>query len=183
MTEADAPRDLESLIGLHSRGAPLKYLYFWGHTPTPSGNHVFSQWFPHPFDHEGVTYPTAEHAMMAAKARLFGDEEALRRVLAAGHPGRAKAAGREVAGFSEQVWAAHRFELVAAANVAKFASSPALRAHLLGTGSRVLVEASPLDRIWGIGLAADDPRAADPARWRGPNLLGFALMHARAALS
>ena len=61
----------------------------------------------------------------------------------------------------------------------KFGQHPALREFLLGTGDRVLVEASPMDRVWGIGLAADDERAADPARWRGLNLLGFALMEAR----
>ncbi|GAA3480637.1 hypothetical protein GCM10018966_051670 [Streptomyces yanii] len=64
----------------------------------------------------------------------------------------------------------------------KFGQDAGLRAFLLNTGDRVLVEASPLDRIWGIGMAADDPRAEDPARWRGLNLLGFALMEARTRL-
>ncbi len=66
--------------------------------------------------------------------------------------------------------------------MAKFDQHPALRAYLLGTGERVLVEASPLDRVWGIGLAADHPHAVDPARWRGLSLLGFALMQTRAIL-
>jgi ribA/ribD-fused uncharacterized protein len=69
-----------------------------------------------------------------------------------------------------------------AGNVAKFGQHDDLRAFLLGTGSRVLVEASPGDRIWGIGLTEADPRAADPRSWRGLNLLGFALMEARAQL-
>jgi hypothetical protein len=69
-----------------------------------------------------------------------------------------------------------------AGNTAKFGQHPQLREYLLGTRGRVLVEASPLDRVWGIGLAADDPRAVHPSQWRGLNLLGFALMDARAAL-
>jgi ribA/ribD-fused uncharacterized protein len=74
-------------------------------------------------------------------------------------------------------WRAHR-----SAPAPWFGQHPPLRGDLLGSGSRVLVEASPMDRIWGIELAADDERAADPARWRGLNLLGFALMEARQRL-
>jgi ribA/ribD-fused uncharacterized protein len=129
-----------------------------------------------------VTYRSAEHWMMAGKARLFGDGQMWERVVAARHPREAKEAGRRVRGFDEAVWAAERFALVVAGNVAKFGQDAALRGFLLGTGARVLVEASPLDRVWGIGLAADDPRAQDPASWRGLNLLGFALMEARARL-
>ncbi len=86
-------------------------------------------------------------------------------------------------GFDEGTWTARRWDLVVEGNVAKFGQDPALAAYLLGTGSRVLVEASPRDRVWGIGLAAGDERAADPARWRGLNLLGFALMEARRRLA
>ena len=85
-------------------------------------------------------------------------------------------------GFDDAVWQRERYGIVVEGSVHKFASDPALRAYLLCTGDRVLVEASPLDRIWGIGLAADDERALDPARWRGLNLLGFALMEARERL-
>ena len=121
--------------------------------------------------------------MMAAKARLSGDADAAERILAAPHPGAAKALGRQVRRFDEQRWAEHRFDVVVAGNLAKFAQHPELRDFLAGTGSRVLVEASPLDRVWGIGLAADDERAASPERWPGLNLLGFALMEVRHQLS
>lgn len=80
------------------------------------------------------------------------------------------------------MWARERFGIVVEGSVHKFSSDQALLGYLLGTAGRVLVEASPLDRVWGIGLAADDPRAHDPARWRGDNLLGFALMEARERL-
>ncbi|MBB1253501.1 NADAR family protein [Streptomyces alkaliterrae] len=163
-----------------------KYLYFWGHRP-PAGGGVgpgcLSQWWPSPFTVEGVRYATAEHWMMARKAELFDDREAFAAVLSAASPGAAKAAGRRVRGFTEERWAEHRFEVVVEGSVHKFGQHRDLRAFLLGTGCRVLVEASPLDRVWGIGLAADDERAADPARWLGLNLLGEALMVARSRLA
>ncbi len=131
----------------------------------------------------GETYATAEHWMMAGKARMFGDERIVPRILKARTPAEAKSLGRQVQGFDEERWVAGRFELVVAGSVAKFGQDAALLAYLLGTSRRVLVEASPLDRIWGIGLAADDENAVRPAQWRGLNLLGFALMEARARLA
>ncbi len=166
-------------------GARVKYLHFWGHRPRPDGRigaSCLSQWWPSPFTVDGVEYATAEHWMMASKARLFGDAEAERKAVAASSPAQAKKIGRLVRGFDDAVWQRERFAIVAEGSVHKFAAHADLLAFLLGTGNLVLVEASPLDRVWGIGLAADDERAMDPARWRGPNLLGFALMAARERL-
>ncbi|MEY9994668.1 ribA/ribD-fused uncharacterized protein [Streptomyces sp. V4I8] len=166
-------------------GTRVRYLHFWGHRPRPDGRvsaSCLSQWWESPFTVAGVSYATAEHWMMAEKARLFGDAEAERRVLAAGHPAEAKKAGRLVRGFDEAVWERERFRIVVEGSVHKFAAHADLRGFLLGTGDRVLVEASPVDRVWGIGLAAGDDGAGDPERWRGPNLLGFALMGARERL-
>jgi ribA/ribD-fused uncharacterized protein len=120
---------------------------------------------------------------MWRKALLFDDSSIASRVLAAASPAEAKALGREVSGYDDATWAAARLEIVIAGNLAKFGQDPALRSYLLGTGSRVLVEASPLDRVWGIGLEASDPRASDPASWLGLNLLGEALMEVRSRLS
>ncbi|MFB6531367.1 NADAR family protein [Streptomyces sp. NPDC056399] len=175
----------ESLIQQVNRGDQVKWLHFWGHRPHPDGRlsaSCLSQWWPAPFVVDGVSYATAEHWMMAAKARLFEDAEAERAALSARTPAEAKKAGRLVRGFDETVWARERFGIVVEGSVRKFSSDEALRGYLLGTGTRVLVEASPVDRVWGIGLAADDPRAHDPASWRGDNLLGFALMEARERL-
>jgi ribA/ribD-fused uncharacterized protein len=86
---------------------------------------------------------------------------------------------RAARGFDEECWAEHRFEVVVNGNMAKFGQHRQLRDFLAGTGSRVLVEASPLDRVWGIGLAAEDERAGSPEGWPGLNLLGFALMEVR----
>jgi ribA/ribD-fused uncharacterized protein len=167
-------------------GARVKYLHFWGHRPRPDGQvgaSCLSQWWPSPFTVDGVEYATAEHWMMASKARLFGDADAERRAVAASGPAQAKKIGRLVRGFDDTLWQRERFGIVVEGSVHKFAAHADLRAFLLGTGNRVLVEASPLDRVWGIGLPADDERAMDPTRWRGPNLLGFALMAARERLS
>ncbi|WP_030289248.1 NADAR family protein [Streptomyces catenulae] len=182
---ADLPPDLPALRRAVAAGRRFRYIHFWGHAPRRDGAlgpSCLSQWWPAPFTVDGVTYATAEHWMMAGKARLFGDAEAERRAVEARHPGEAKAAGRTVRGFDDARWQEHRFALVVEGSVHKFGSDPALGDFLRATRRRVLVEASPVDRIWGIGLAADDERAADPARWRGPNLLGFALMEARRRL-
>ncbi|MFG2502612.1 NADAR family protein [Streptomyces sp. NPDC048441] len=182
MTKIDS---VDTLVGAVRAGEQVEYLHFWGHTPRRDGTlgaSCFSQWWVSPFTVGGVEYGTAEHWMMASKARLFSDAEAERAVLASRTPAEAKKAGRLVRGFDEAIWARERFGIVVEGSVRKFASADALRSFLVGTGTRVLVEASPMDRIWGIGLAADDDRAQDPERWRGPNLLGFALMEARERL-
>ena len=182
MTKIDS---WDTLTGAVRAGARVKYLHFWGHRPRPDGQvgaSCLSQWWPSPFTVDGVEYATAEHWMMASKARLFGDAEAERKAVLASSPAQAKKIGRLVRGFDDARWQRERFGIVVEGSVHKFAAHADLRAFLLGTGNRVLVEASPMDRVWGIGLAADDERAMDPARWRGPNLLGFALMAARERL-
>ncbi|MEV6739909.1 NADAR family protein [Streptomyces sp. NPDC051104] len=176
----------DALIREVRAGARIKYLHFWGHRPRRDGRigaSCLSQWWPSPFTVDGVEYATAEHWMMASKARLFDDAEAERKVLQSPEPALAKKAGRLVRGFDDAIWERERFGIVVEGGVHKFAAHEELRDFLLGTGERVLLEASPLDRVWGIGLAADDERAADPERWRGPNLLGFALMEARTRLA
>ncbi|MFC7328002.1 NADAR family protein [Marinactinospora rubrisoli] len=180
------PMTIEELRERSARGDRLKYLFFWGHRPTRDGSvgaGCLSQWWPAPFTVAGTVYPTAEHWMMAEKARLFEDTETAARIIAAPHPRAAKALGRRVRGFDEAVWRASRFGIVVRGSTEKFGQHPDLGEYLIGSGNRVLVEASPVDRIWGIGLAADDERAADPHAWRGENLLGFALMRARAELA
>lgn len=177
--------NLEDLVARISNGLQPKYLFFWGHTAGKGGQvgkECLSQWYPAVFVVDGVTYATAEHYMMAEKARLFGDEETRGRVIAAAHPNFAKKLGREVRGFDNATWEQHRFDIVVRGNEAKFGQNEVLRTFLLNTGERVLVEASPVDRIWGIGLAEQDTKAQDLEQWRGLNLLGFALMVVRSRL-
>ena len=183
---APEPRTREDLVRAIEQGWVPKFVLFWGHTPAKNGaisKSCFSQWWEgHPFAIDGVTYPTAEHYMMAAKARLFGDEAVLAKILTARTAAEAKKLGRMVEGFDDARWEARRWEIVVAGNVAKFGQHAALRTFLAETGKKVLVEASPSDNIWGIGLAAADAQAENPAAWRGLNLLGFALMEARGRL-
>ncbi|MCL4156008.1 UNVERIFIED_CONTAM: hypothetical protein GTU68_011559 [Idotea baltica] len=120
--------------------------------------------------------------MMAAKARLFGDAEILEKILIAPDPKTAKSLGRKVANFNDNIWKQNARELVTNGNFAKFSQNPELKTFLLGTGNSVLVEASPYDRIWGIGLSAKDEKAKHPSTWQGQNLLGFALMDVRTEL-
>ncbi len=176
--------DVDQLRDAVSSGQRFEYVLFWGPGARgePPGPSCLSQWHPSPFEVQGCRYATAEHYMMAAKARLFGDDERLEQILASDDPGRAKALGRQVRGFENATWVRHRSEIVIRGNLAKFGADPALRAYLLGTGDAVLVEASPYDRIWGIGLGEEDPRARDPLQWRGQNLLGTALMVVRSRL-
>jgi ribA/ribD-fused uncharacterized protein len=176
------PRSADEVLALPG---PVKYLFFWGHRPQPDGrvgSGCLSQWWPADFTVDGVRFRTAEHYMMWRKALLFGDTVMAERILAAAHPRDVKMLGRGVAGFDDRKWVTERFEIVVTGSLAKFGQSDELRSWLLGTGERVLVEASPTDRVWGIGLAASDQRASNPARWRGLNLLGFALMRAREQL-
>lgn len=185
MKKHDTIRSRQQLIEAVRQGFLPDFLFFWGHTPTgraPVGKECLSQWWLAEFTVDDVKYPSAEHYMMAEKARLFGDSAALGPILEAPTPMAAKRLGRSVRGFDEQRWAAVRFEIVIAANHAKFSQNLALCTFLLETGSQVLVEASPYDRVWGIGLAQADPRVNDPALWQGLNLLGFALMETRRQL-
>ena len=174
----------KELIKEFNKGKKQKWLFFWGHqkgkTITAS---CLSQWYGSSFKKDGITYPTAEHWMMAEKARLFKDEDMLQKIIKSKSPGEAKKLGRKVKGFKNDVWLNHRYEIVKQGNLLKFAQNPSLKDFLINTKKRVLVEASPVDQIWGIGLAADDDRSKNPLQWKGDNLLGFALMEVRDELN
>jgi ribA/ribD-fused uncharacterized protein len=178
-------RSVKELIAMVKRGAHPKYVFFWGHKPKVPGRldqSCLSNWFPAAFVLEGMRYPTTEHYIMAEKARLFGDEACLKEILESSSPGKAKQIGRKVSGFSEDVWVRHRFDIVVRGSLGKFKQHEDMGRLLRTTGTKVLVEASPRDRIWGIGMGASNERVEDPARWRGQNLLGFALMEVRSQL-
>lgn len=177
----DPAIDFERLLQAEADGDEFHVLAFWGDEAQGShpGPWVLSQWWPASFTIDGVTYTDAEAFLMASKARLFGDEEALAKILQAEHPAEAKNFGRRVVDFDESVWVANRFGLAMKANAAKFAQNPALAMYLSSTRGRVLVEASPRDLIWGVGLSPTSRDLERPSAWRGENLLGFALMAVR----
>lgn len=178
--------DIESLNAAIQQGLKPEWLFFWGHQPSRDGTITktcFSQWWEgFPFEVDGVTYQTAEHYMMAEKARLFDDTESIEKIVQSSHPREAKKLGRGVQGFDEKKWQAERFQIVVRGNLAKFSQHSSLADFLISTDKQIIVEASPQDRVWGIGLRAEDERATNPQEWRGLNLLGFALMEVRHSL-
>lgn len=120
--------------------------------------------------------------MMAQKAAYFGDYRTHARILSACTPRDCKALGRMVSGFQEESWCQVREQIVLYGNFHKFLQNPPLRSFLLQTGDRILVEANPYDRIWGIGMSKYQSGIQDPGNWKGLNLLGFALMQVRTML-
>ena len=173
------------LIEKFKAGEKLKYLFFWGHQPTPDGSitkSCFSQWWEAPFEVDGIVYKTAEHWMMAEKARMFNDMAVLQQVIAAKTPGEAKKYGRLVSDFDPVAWDEVKFDIVVEGNIHKFSRHPDLETFLIGTLDRILVEASPQDGIWGIGMAVSHADVENPMSWTGENLLGYALMEVRDAL-
>ena len=172
---------LDWLIDRYENGDTLKYIYFWGNTN--SGNEVskscLSQWFDSPFIVNGITYKTSEHWMMAQKALLFKDNESFKKIINCQKPGEAKDLGREIKNFDNEVWGNERFDIVKIGNIHKFNQNRDLGDFLLNTQSRIIVEASPVDTIWGAGLPADSDSIKNLYLWKGTNLLGFALMEVR----
>lgn len=163
----------------------LKYLFFWGHTPSKQSSvdkSCLSQWYKCSFTVDNITYNTAEQYMMSKKAILFNDILTFERIMNANHPNEFKKLGREVKNFDIDVWESNRYNIVVDGNLAKFSQNERLKYFLLSTKNRVLVEASPYDTIWGIGLTADTPNIENPHTWKGLNLLGFALMQVRDTL-
>ena len=148
-------KNTEALSIAINDGLNPKYVFFWGHTQKRENEieqSCFSQWFSLPFEQNGIQYQTAEHYMMEKKALLFGDEDSAEKILRSKSPGEAKALGRKILNFNEDTWLKNRWEIVVAGNLAKFGNNVNILNYLIGTGDRVLVEASPVDRIWGIGL-------------------------------
>lgn len=160
---------------------------FWGG--------IYSQWYRASFTVDNVVYRTAEHYMMACKARTFGDYETLDKILAEPDPSKAKALGRQVKDWSDDIWKQVRFQHVCRGSYEKFRQNPDLLWQIVETGDRDIVEASPYDKIWGVGLSEEDARrwyddqmeSAGPddieLPWPGLNLLGKALMAARTMLT
>jgi conserved hypothetical protein, ribA/ribD-fused len=177
--------DYEQLCRRIDAGERPDFLPFWGPIPSSGktpGKGCLCQWWPSPFTLDGKTYHTAEHFMMAGKARLFGDANMEQRIIASRDPSEAQYLGRKVQGYDDALWCQHRFAIVEKGNWLKFSQHRELAQYLLATGSTILVSANPTDRIWSVGYDEDHPAILTPHSWRGANLLGFALMSVRARL-
>lgn len=121
--------------------------------------------------------------MMAEKARLFGDEEALKDILKAYHPNQMKLIGKKVRNFDQNIWDEKKISIVKIGNLAKFSQNPKIKKFLIGTHSKILVKTNEYDPIWGIGLSKEDENINNPMKWKGQNLLGFILMDIREIFS
>ena len=142
-----------------------------------------SQWHPSPFTIDKVRYSCTEQYMMSEKADFFGDSRMLTAIRKERSPREQKALGRRVTNFDEKKWRGVCKDIVYRGNLAKFSQNDDLKKKLLATGKKLIVEASPNDRIWGIGLATDDPKAQQRQYWKGTNWLGEILMQVRSELS
>lgn len=177
--------DYEQLCDRIANGTTLDFLPFWGPIPCSgkkAGKGCLCQWWPSPFSLGDKTYQTAEHFMMAEKARLFGDDKMEQRILGSRDPSEAQYLGRKVQGYDEARWCQLRLNIVEQGNWLKFSQHRDLAQFLCSTGDTILVSANPTDRIWSVGYDEYHPAISDPHSWRGANLLGFALMRVRARL-
>ena len=150
------------------------FTFFW------QGGSPFSQWHRSDFVVDGFQYTCAEQYMMHRKALLFEDKEIAQQIMQAGYnPKEHKALGRKVKNFDPGMWEAQARVVVYNGNKAKFTQNPKLKEQLEATKGTLLVEASPYDKIWGIGLEKTDPRAHDRSTWNGKNWLGQVLTQLR----
>jgi ribA/ribD-fused uncharacterized protein len=181
----------EILIDRIDKGEKFEYLFFWDEPKKEVVDiSCLNQWYAATFteyEEFGTTgyynhFPTAEHYMMYEKAAIFFDWDIAKEILDTKSPRKVQLLGRKVKNFDEEVWQKASFNIVVVGNLNKFSQNSELGNYLLATGDKVLVEASPMDTIWGIGLAKDDPKATNPKEWLGENKLGFALMEVREEL-
>ena len=154
-----------------------EYVFFWKVSEKPYG--IFSQWSIRNFTIDGNVYCCTEQWMMAEKARLFNDNETFTRIINEKIPFEIKKLGREVKNFNQSVWENNAFDIVVKGNFAKFSQHQDFIDILLSTKDKTIVEASPYDKIWGIGLSSEHPDSNNPENWKGTNLLGKALMEVR----
>lgn len=151
------------------------FVFFWRNGETS----FLSQWKSSPYVLDGICFHNVEQGLMFEKALLFHDSEASTDILKTKNPKVIKSIGRKVKNFDEKKWEEAREDISFRHNLAKFGQNPELQLKLLATGDKIIAEASPYDRIWGIGLSDQDPRAMNMESWRGENILGKVLMKTR----
>lgn len=158
-------------------GTTVKALGFWGNESP------FSNFYPCEiriaYQNKERVLKTSEHLFMIFKANRFDDLDAIEKIIDAQSPMKAKSIGRSVKEYDDDAWRVERYTYMVQALVLKFSQNDELRERLLATGDIHLVEASPYDAIWGVKLKVNDPKILKQSEWKGKNLLGEALMHAR----
>jgi ribA/ribD-fused uncharacterized protein len=143
-------------------------------------NGWLSNWSNHPIsDTTGTTYPTVEHLIMARKASLMDDSASLEKILKTKSARTAKSLGRKVSNWDEMKWQSRREAIALEGLQLKVVQHEEVADLLKTTTPKTLVEASPYDKIWGIGLASTHVNATQPEKWKGSNLLGKLWMKVR----
>lgn len=173
------------IVQAYRNGEKMDFLFFWGHQPSKTGEitkSCLSQWWMQDFEEKGDAYCCAEQYMMAKKAKIFGDYQTEKAIMVSRNPKVIKALGRTVRGFNQKTWDENKRNIVFNGNWLKFSQNKNLMDFLLSTGEKVIVEASPYDRVWGIGMSANNTNVMRPDLWEGENLLGFVLMDVRKML-
>lgn len=149
------------------------YVFFW------TGKDIYSNFYSYEFAHAGRVFKWAEQAIMYRKAMLFGAHQIAKEIMKAKTPADCKKLGRsrEIP-FDNEIWEKQKLTIFKEILFDKFKNQP-MKDAILSTGDKELVEASPYDKIWGIGLSADDPACLDKTKWKGLNLLGQVLVDVR----
>lgn len=171
----------EDLYDMYTRENGEMVLFYHG---------PFSQWWPNDFIVDDIKYNCNEQYMMASKAALFEDQKSFEKIMEVTgpwekvhdftkYPKEQKRLGRLVKNFDTDIWNDNAVDIVERGQIHKLLQNTYILEMLGMTKGKLLVEASPYDKIWGIGLRNDDPRAFDMSQWKGLNWLGEALTKAR----
>lgn len=170
--------DKKELCKRYNEGEIFDFLFFW------HSRSYLSNWYPIEFTIDNITYWCVEQYMMAEKARLFNDYDVLKKIMLSYNQKEIKSLGRKIQNFNQGLWDLNKENIVFTGNLAKFSQNEILRNYIISTKDRILVEASPYDKIWGIGLSVenDSGKIKNPNNWEGLNLLGFVLMDVREQL-
>ncbi len=151
------------------------------HNPNEENGYL-SNWYPSRFIADGVTFSSMEQFMMYQKAACFRDKDSADKILETDDAARIKEMGRLVSGYDESYWNGVRQIIVYEGLTAKFSQNKILKERLKATQNAILAECAVKDKIWGIGLSMNDPDRFVAAKWKGKNLLGYALMMVRERL-
>ena len=154
----------------------MSYIFFW---KSREENGWFGNWYASPFTIDDINYSCVEQYLMRRKAIFFNDDNIAQKIMKTEDPKKHKSYGRKVKNFNEITWDQHKEQILYDGIYAKFSQNLVLKEKLLTTGDKILAEASPYDKIYGIGRKCDDPRALDEKKWLGQNLLGITLMKVR----
>jgi len=151
------------------------------HNPDEENGYL-SNWYVSEFKIDSIKFSSMEQYMMYKKAIVFNDTKIAKEILETTDVSKIKALGRKVSNYDDTYWNGVRQIIIYKGLLEKFSQNKDLKKRLLNTGNDILAECAVQDKIWGIGLSMKDVNRWDMEKWRGENLLGFALMMVREEL-